>query len=80
MLTRDPKEAEAHARLAELALHDVVIPQTAAFIHGLRLTDDDLIVEFPSFAGHPQEVGIRQGLQVVMRMCNCNPPWERLGT
>jgi hypothetical protein len=80
MLARDVKEAEAHARLAGLAMHNVIIPQTPGFIHSLKLKDRDLIVEFPSFADHPHEVAIRQGLHTVLRMCKANPPWERLGS
>jgi hypothetical protein len=78
MLTRNVDEGEAFAKLAGMAMHDVVIPQTASFVHGLRLTSDDLIIEFPSFVGHPHETGIRQSIHTVLRMCKADPPWQRI--
>lgn len=79
MLTHSPDEAHAHAKLAGLAMHDVVIPANSNVLHGLRLSDDDLIIEFPSFEEHPRKVAIRQSLHTIMAMCKAKPPWERVG-
>lgn len=79
MLTRFPKEGEEHARLAGLALSDVIIPGSEVHLHGLRLTSDDLIVEFPSFEAHPRREQMVKSLRKTLSMCKAEPPWERVG-
>jgi len=80
MLTRRHDEAVAHARLAGLAMRDVLVPGSDnQVLRGLRLTDADLIVEFPSFDHHPHRDDIRAELFVVLARSRANPPWERLG-
>ena len=79
MLARQVDEARDHAVLAGLALSDVIIPGSERNLVGLRLTGDDLIVEFPSFVAHPREQQIRETLERILAMCKSRPPWERLG-
>jgi hypothetical protein len=78
MLTKFPQEGQEHARLAGLAMSDVIIPGSERNLMGLRLTDDDLIVEFPSFVGHAREHEIRDSLRRTLAICKSRPPWERI--
>ena len=49
------QEAEGHARLAGLAMRDVVIPRSSEALEGLTLGVADLVVELPSFRSLPRE-------------------------
>lgn len=79
MLTRLPDEAREHARLAGLAMSDVIIPGSERNLMGLTLSSSDLIVEFPSFGAHPREQAIRETLRRSLLMTKASPPWHKVG-
>ena len=71
-------EGEEYRKVAGLALADVFIPSSPAAFSGLVLRDGDLIVEFPSFDGHPKAGEMRHLLKHRLQRCGTNPPWERI--
>lgn len=73
-------EAEEHARNAGLDFKDVIMPQSERPLQGMRVRDEDLIVELPTFAQHPLRERIRQSLRVSISMCKSDAVWHVIGS
>jgi hypothetical protein len=74
-------EARSLAKLAGLAMADVTIARSVYGVDGLRLTSDDLILEFPSWQDVPESrrKGIERNLQRSSKKSKQPVPWERIG-
>ena len=79
ILAGSVQEGWSHARLAGLSRNDTIIPGSLRGAEGLLLEDADLIVELPSFEGHPHRDGITSALRASLAKNGANPPWERVG-
>jgi sialic acid synthase SpsE len=78
LLAGSVDEARAFVKVASLAAADVVIPQTPDVLDGMRLANDDLIIEFPSFLQHQQWHGITLMLNDTIARCQAYQiPWEK---
>ena len=78
ILTGTAHEGEEYRKVANLASADVIIPRTSRALDGLRLTDADLIVEFPSFEAHPQHDEVYAVLRRCLKKTRATTPWERI--
>lgn len=74
-------EARSLAKLAGLAMADVTIARTVRGVDGLRLTADDLILEFPSWQDMPEanRKGIERNLERSSKKSKQVVPWEKIG-
>lgn len=81
MLARTETEGRAYARQAGLRPPEYVLVAGPASLHGLRLTEDDLVFEFPNFRDRPDADRIVEAMKVVCRTsAGAGPRWERAQT
>lgn len=78
LLCRTTSEAGAYARAAGLSKSDcmLVSPRTTRALEGLRLYEEDLIVEFPGFRQEPGAGEVIRILKMmIQRSKNAGPEW-----
>lgn len=78
ILAGSTDEAAAYAKGASVPRADVVIPRTEESLRGLRLEDEDLIVEFSSWYDLPDSR--RRAIRSALYRCfvGTGPRWEKI--
>lgn len=75
-------EARDYARAADLTPRDsfLVSPRSLQALDGVRVTEDDLIIEFPGFRDHPDAWRI---IEMIKRSAakspGAGPDWRAVG-
>jgi hypothetical protein len=83
LLVRDHSEGDAYAQNAGLLGSPdcvVITPSNSAALRGVRLSNADLIAEFPGFRDHPESHKVIQVLTASMRVSDTKPAWRAIGT
>jgi len=82
ILARTHDEAQAYANTAGLAARDVIIcgPHSDTALQGIRLSNEDLIAEFPGFREAEGSHRVIQTLNSIMDSGNTTPTWRKIGT
>lgn len=78
ILAGTAQEGREYARLGGLRPGEAVVVGSAAGVLGVKVADDDLVVEFPSFAHKRDREEILENLKVAMKRGGV-PRWERIG-
>lgn len=79
ILARTVREAKQYARDAKLAPRDTITVGSCRALEGLRLSDEDLIVQFPTFAFRRDADDITDVLLRSITFGKTAPRWERIG-
>lgn len=84
LLARTEAEAKAYADSAELDPRETWLctpdASGARRLQGLRLSNEDLIAEFPGFRSQPNSYLVIQALNRIMVFGKTRPAWRAIGT